>query len=81
MSKYSDLYEIVNPSLNLTFLFAHWCGMRERSRIQFNSHYFSSKGYLLSLLKLIPPIKTTLGESTVHKMPLKTVENRLHEEQ
>ena len=31
-TKYSDLYEIVHPSLDLIFfMFAHWRGMRERS--------------------------------------------------
>ena len=28
---HSDLYEIVHPSLDLTFMFAHWSGMQERS--------------------------------------------------
>ena len=32
VDKYSDLYEIAHPNLDLIFfMFAHWSGMRERS--------------------------------------------------
>ena len=42
-TKYSDLYEIIHPSLYLIFfVFAHWSGMRDRSII-FHREFILSK--------------------------------------
>ena len=46
-TKYSDLYEIVQPSLVLIFLFAHWSGMRERSIRLFDSRVFTQSNKLV----------------------------------
>ena len=55
-TKYSDLYEIVHPSLNLIFfMFGYWCGMWERS-VRQESYDFCVSPSSLSFSHFMPEV-------------------------